>query len=60
MKQSLQLPKGLGKIIASLIEGLGAASLGLTLNPGLVVSAAFPIILQYAPRLIEEFCQRRG
>jgi DNA replication protein DnaC/predicted GIY-YIG superfamily endonuclease len=39
----------------SLIVGLTATSFGLTLNPGLVVSTAFPIILQYAPELVEEF-----
>lgn len=51
----LTLPEDTGRIIANLII-LSSASL-VTLNPTLVVSAAFPIILQYAPEVLGEFAK---
>jgi hypothetical protein len=49
----LSLPEDTGRKIANLII-LSSASL-VTLDPTSVVSAAFPIILQYAPDLLGEF-----
>jgi len=54
-KLKLTLPEDTGGRIANLIM-LSSASL-VTLNPTLVVSAAFPIILQYAPELLGEFAK---
>ena len=51
----LTLPEDTGRRIANLII-LSSASL-VTLNPTLVVSAAFPIILQYAPEVLGEFAK---
>jgi hypothetical protein len=54
-KLKLTLPEDTGRRIANLII-LSSASL-VTLNPTLVVSAAFPIILQYAPEVLGEFAK---